>query len=233
MEKWPETTPISKVANNLDNLSPYEKYRVHIALEQSLILNLGLLKRLTTERIRKLDVSEQAKLQLETLNKPDKGMASTSSRCPFMYNQFLQKKVTVGPPASMEDPQVNDEKNTGEEDSDSDSEDSLDEYLKQWGVSFPKVKSERGSCPFIFQRMMIERKKSLEAQNIEKRNADQEDSEGIEELKGLNDEEKPAAMEKCPHIAAKMTKHALTKPEQEKETKLQWDPLSPELKKED
>jgi len=40
-------------------------------------------------------------------------------------------------------------------------------------------------------------------------------------------------MEKCPHIAAKMTKHALTKPEQEKETKLQWDPLSPELKKED
>lgn len=209
METLPNTTPISKVANNLDNLSPFEKYRVHIALEQNLILNLGLLKQLNPERIQKLDISEDAKIQLETLITKEQRSPSISSsyQCPF---HFMQKRAcTEGPADDMEDSEENEKNTNEEEDSCSDSEDSLDEYLKQWGVSFPKEKGGGGSCPFIFQRMMIERRKILDAQNSD----EDQDSEGIEELRELDDEVKREAMEKCPHIVSKMTEKIKTKPE--------------------
>jgi len=100
--------------------------------------------------------------------------------------------------------------------SDSDSEDPLDEYMrKQWGISLPKEKG--GSCPFIFQRMMIERRKLIDGQKAaenEKNDDQQESHEGIPlfsadnigniskiTLDSLSPELRQEALNKCPHFA--------------------------------
>jgi len=224
MERWPDSTPISKVVHNLEDLNPTQKHKLQVVLEQNLILNLGLLKRIRPDRIHRLEMPEQAKQQLQKLitHLLQDNFHEPNITGPFL---FKQNQMELFPSCGTGDAHTAQDlthdtpfargvqvtKSSLEEESseESDSEDSLDEYLRQWGVSLPKEKGAGGSCPFIFQRMMVERRRLLEAQkNEETQNGEITDkcpNMGKSKAKPSNvDRLSPALMkeaeEKCPHF---------------------------------
>eukprot|EP01124_Arcella_intermedia_P021514 TRINITY_DN3014_c2_g1_i1.p2 TRINITY_DN3014_c2_g1~~TRINITY_DN3014_c2_g1_i1.p2 ORF type:complete len:219 (-),score=50.51 TRINITY_DN3014_c2_g1_i1:130-786(-) len=202
-----DATPISEVVKHID-ITPFERYQVHVALESNLILTFGLLKRIRPEKISRLDIPNPAKLKLQQLITSATGLglqtnelpepqtgghpfgeqSGEASGCPFLFKEALRQRQGQVPPPPTLPIQSNSTQTSSSEESEeeSDSEDSLDEYLAQWGISLPKEKASGGSCPFIFQRMMIERRRLqeeaknqqiLKEQNQQAQQAQQQDTQ--------------------------------------------------------
>jgi len=202
-----------------------EKYQTHIALEQNLILTFGLLKRVSSGSITRLQICDKAKIGLENALKASANEDTTATDlffnndqfsrnqrskqiieypsssddednsfhkvpsetdtsntqpiphiplydfdvpsigCPFGFGRVKQRQQQTSNTiehSSSEDEQLdgNEEENIESEDS----EDSIDEYVTKLG--FPQDKSKPG-CPFIFHRLMIERRRMLQDQQNE------------------------------------------------------------------